>query len=385
MNSLYLHVGHGKTGSSYLQSILAGSQDNFRRLDIEYPLNNGASRAIQGKVTSGNGNLLAQYNFSNNHNKNIRFLFSSEVLFHDFLSSIGSDLVKKINNLKFTEVKILLFIRDPFDHASSSYQQSIKRGGSTKTINEFLENYSHPALVKQFIKQSRNINNCKLTIKNYTNCKDDIDHVLCDWLEISTGNLVYPENKKVNRSLTKSELYLQREFNKHLGASGDLISDPLCDELPNIESDKFFGTQDMQARVIDRLSDDIKFVNDSIERPKDKYSVYVDEDSLDFSEYSHFDNAQLSVVSRALSQNIMRFDPRPLTEIEHKKFANSIKNKFSNDPANVFRDIALSLENINKLEMAYFFMREASRIRPTGKLIKQKLTDYRNKIDKGVK
>lgn len=58
MSVLYLHVGHGKTGSSYLQSALALSQDALRDNGIFYSLNEVGRRAAQGKITSGNGNLL---------------------------------------------------------------------------------------------------------------------------------------------------------------------------------------------------------------------------------------------------------------------------------------------------------------------------------------
>ena len=55
MNKLILHVGHGKTGSSYIQSFLALNKNMLKNNGFIYPEPNDIQKAIIGHVTSGNG------------------------------------------------------------------------------------------------------------------------------------------------------------------------------------------------------------------------------------------------------------------------------------------------------------------------------------------
>jgi len=61
---LFLHIGHGKTGSSFLQSWLAANADLITsRTSLIYPLSAPGEaitdpRALQGRFSQGNGALL---------------------------------------------------------------------------------------------------------------------------------------------------------------------------------------------------------------------------------------------------------------------------------------------------------------------------------------
>ncbi len=49
-----LHVGHGKTGSSALQSSLVLSSEALAKAGIFYPPSLSDARAMKGEVSSGN-------------------------------------------------------------------------------------------------------------------------------------------------------------------------------------------------------------------------------------------------------------------------------------------------------------------------------------------
>jgi transposase InsO family protein len=51
---IILHIGHGKTGSSYIQSSLALTAGRLREAGIEYPELRPFTRAKQGRISSGN-------------------------------------------------------------------------------------------------------------------------------------------------------------------------------------------------------------------------------------------------------------------------------------------------------------------------------------------
>ena len=51
--NIILHIGHGKTGSSYIQSSLALSVGRLREAGIEYPEVTPLTSAKQGGISSG--------------------------------------------------------------------------------------------------------------------------------------------------------------------------------------------------------------------------------------------------------------------------------------------------------------------------------------------
>ena len=61
MRTLFLHIGQGKTGSSFLLAAFAASADALLEAGIRYPADAGGhERAVSGGITSGNGVLLTE-------------------------------------------------------------------------------------------------------------------------------------------------------------------------------------------------------------------------------------------------------------------------------------------------------------------------------------
>src|SRR5262245_28751429 len=58
MKTLYLHIGHGKTGTSYLQSSLALSIERLADRNIVYPRMGSVERGAKGLISSGNGSVF---------------------------------------------------------------------------------------------------------------------------------------------------------------------------------------------------------------------------------------------------------------------------------------------------------------------------------------
>src|SRR5699024_2202324 len=126
-----------------------------------------------------------------------------------------------------------LFIRDPIEHASSWYQQSIKRAGNTGSIDSWYETeYIDPIRVGNIIDLVAHEPNIDLTVWNYSKRKHDLLALVAQWLDIPADSLATPPHAVVNRSLTSGELEMQRAINRYLGRSGRLVSDRLCNRLP---------------------------------------------------------------------------------------------------------------------------------------------------------
>jgi hypothetical protein len=237
---LFLHIGHGKTGSSFLQSAYALTP--FSKLGIHYPIDDDIrKRAKNGDITSGNFNVSAQsiaklLDDAKNQGFD-KLLLSNELLFSAILQSGNNFFDKFKQSHPDVEINILLLTRNPLDHAVSSYQQKIKRGGYTGSLAEFLKTYDMPSKVNKVIAIARNAG-ATVTLKNYSTHRSGLLAIVENWLNIPESGLIAPSKRVINRSLSAAELEFQRVFNEIAGkASSKYISDPLCQQLPNIKSE----------------------------------------------------------------------------------------------------------------------------------------------------
>ena len=167
------------------------------------------------------------------HPNEKRILFSHEGLFILILFNITvfADIFIKFN------IKIILFIRDPIDHMLSRYSQGLKRSGNAHSVDHTAEKYNLVQEVGQFIDVCKKLN-FELRVLNYSNRSHYLISAFEEALCISPKTLP-PLTKNIKRSLTRSEIEIQRLFNLYFnGKSSKFISDVLCNELSNIRPEK---------------------------------------------------------------------------------------------------------------------------------------------------
>lgn len=259
---LFLHVGHGKTGSSYIQSILSTHRETiFNDLSIFYPVLE-RDRSAEGKISSGNGAIFLRDPGNFDHvNQEAGFkslLYSSEFLFaldKNWLNRKNIDAL-----LKFYErINVLLFVRNPDEMLSSSYQQAVKRSGYVGTIDDYTPNFNFYRSVEVFIKKINQHPEINLSVFNYSNSKKKVAEILSTWLGSDVVlDVPYPV---VNRSLTYAELVFQQELNKVFGKSGDLFSDNVCEEIPHIKSDRIYPSSDIWRMYVENNRATVDIIN----------------------------------------------------------------------------------------------------------------------------
>lgn len=278
MADLYLHIGHNKTGSSYIQSSLACSVEALSAADIVYPIDE-KRRISAGGGRVSNGNWLEFNTFLDAPDgSGVRYLFSSEMIYP--ILTPNHPLYNKFCDLfhNFDRVKILLLIRDPISHACSAYQQSIKRGGSASSLRKYIENYNSTKLTRKVIETIASFPSVDLTVINYSR-KPNLTQVMEDWLQLEKGCLSLPPHGVVNRSLTRAELELQRQINIRIGGNaGHLFADIACNQLPHIKSDIVRPSIEEQEGLFQRLAPDIEFINNTIpkaERIEAERDIYL--------------------------------------------------------------------------------------------------------------
>ena len=108
MSNIILHIGHGKTGTSYIQSILASNIDFLSDAGIRYPENASISQAVLGKITSGNGDLIFKEGFAEEGTT----LLSNENLFHQLSND---ECLAKYVLSKCDDLHVVLFTRNVFE------------------------------------------------------------------------------------------------------------------------------------------------------------------------------------------------------------------------------------------------------------------------------
>ena len=320
--ALYLHIGHGKTGSSYLQSALALSRQALDEAGYSYPIDAETARtASQGNITGGNiqgqPGAFARFAASTHVPEDKACLISAESLFYFILKSPDTFFdelaVLRGPDPEAVPVKVLLYLRDPLDHAVSFYQQVVKRGNYTGTLADSLATYNTPGLTLRVLNTLRD-GGAEVTIRNYSRHRDRLLGSGEDWLGLPADTLSIPPVEQVNRSPTRAELELQRLVNTSKAKqSWRAVSDPLCNKLPDIRSEQPPLAPGALASFLDAMtevigSEDYAAAVPEAERPRigtpaDFEGRFPDPDSL--SDYT-FSAAQLQVLATAIGAELKR-------------------------------------------------------------------------------
>lgn len=231
-----LHIGHGKTGSSFIQAFLAKNAGLLSDLGFSYPDSGERDFAQRGWISSGNGNLMMDLNYAIDENA----IFSSEIIFRSIPSLPNpQEFLRRIN-----PTSILVFTRDLHPHSWSSYGQSIKRKKLTLDYLEFIrEQYGwHLDALLWWIETCGDLE-IDLKVWNYSRRKSSlVSDFLQEFLLTKDPNVLSRfqfVSQEVNRSLSPGELELQRIFNRYDNPPGhEFLSDRWVNSLPGIVSAK---------------------------------------------------------------------------------------------------------------------------------------------------
>ena len=231
-----IHVGHGKTGSSYIQSSVDKSTDRLAELGIFYPLLSETKGFSDAFVRSGNvnkRNLIGKCRaFLKGTNPANTLLLSNENLLGIF--SRTENYFKQLSLLK-AEIRFIVFTRDPLELAISGYGQIIKRGGFTGTFDEYVSEFDNFRGIFSFFELAEK-HKLPVSFINYSNVKKTVLEKFSLMVGVPEDCLRSPDVAVVNRSLSSVEMYIQRRFNENLGRDArKFIADPLCQQLPDIK------------------------------------------------------------------------------------------------------------------------------------------------------
>ena len=314
MQEIFLHIGHGKTGSSYIQSFLALNKKKLLQIGIDYPNHKSFKKAKKNKVTSGNGRTLFKKYLKKNSNivGSRNLLFSSELMFYRINNdNLFIDFIKKYSD----KLTVIVFVRNIFSYEFTAWNQILKTQQTYLDIDKFLlHKCEHdkfdifPTLLK-WIDLSK-IYGFKLKVRNYSKHKDNLLNTFLEDLIGSNEksiNFELPKINNINRSLTFLECEFQRVIN-YSGIEGSSLGELLIDQLPEIEPTKLRCNIETYKKVKEKNIEFLNKINSlidknealTIENPEEV--VYKDGDK----HYKFLSIAQIEIISSYLKSNINR-------------------------------------------------------------------------------
>jgi len=303
MRRLLLHIGHGKTGSTWIQSSLRSSVERLKACGIDYPLR-GDDLDDPLRMTSGNGFGLLQSpallrSALAETGPESDACFSSEFLFGDLTDRDSLDVLRRAAD-GFDEIRLLLFTRDPVAHASSLWQQQVKRRALTSPLDDaFLATYRVPSKVLALLDAVDQAPEVSLEIHNYSRVRHRLLEVVAEFLGVASDVLVTPPASRVNRSLTSSETAFQLRLNDAIGLRAEAVANALCERLPDLVPDAVRPDRVCQERLLERLRGDMESVNAQV--PAQARYRFDDDDGPDDVGTVHcFDEQQLGVIAEAI-------------------------------------------------------------------------------------
>lgn len=245
--TLYLHIGGGKTGSSAIQNYLELNADALENYGIAYLNKVNISSPYQ--ITSGNGIPLVNALLSNNKSADIETLIKSYILHYRY-GICSSEMLSELSNEHFltlirnadrinVDIFFIMYVRDVAPYFMSAYDQSIKRHGECRPFKKWVTDfdYKHFSTLNEITKI---IDKECIKVIHYETSKTDL---IGSFLGIIGVNISTPHNREasivVNRSLCREERSAIRAVNRITGGlySTD-VSDMLIYINPNITSDK---------------------------------------------------------------------------------------------------------------------------------------------------
>ena len=274
---LFLHIGHGKTGTSAIQSALAIASEELAKQSISYPIQRSLrDRASRLEITSGNwkpnpkANLTEQLlKIGKNNQNDLKIVLSSESLFWLIPELIQSKGIWE----NYIDLHIIMAVREIEEMLSSEYQQRVKRHGDSIPLEQFIQarhfissHHAKAAEIIDLMSRSAIAN----TIINYSIHKHDISRQI--FKSIGAEELYPTENMDgaiINRSLSKKELDILITINALYYSKfpwiSTRISDALIKNQPQLQAERCKLSKHQLAKVYEKNNHYLQIINSCLD------------------------------------------------------------------------------------------------------------------------
>ena len=380
---LFLHIGHGKTGTSAIQSALAIASDDLAKRGINYPIQQSLrDRASKFEITSGNWEPIPEASLTDqlleiaksNYN-NSTIVLSSESLFW-----LIPELIQKKSTWEaHIDLHIILAVREIEEMLSSEYQQRVKRHGDAMPLEQFLRARhfvsSHHAKAAEVI-ESMTQSNITNTIINYSEHKRDISKLI---FKLIGAEDLYPSSQMtgavINRSMSRKELEILITINalyfSRFPWISTRISDALIKNQPKLEAQQCKIAKQQLQKVYEKNDPYLRTVNaflDSKEQLKSLANLSQEIDQGDSPEQAQKIREEEAISVSLIGDTLLQ------------TLTNESKRKLSNDTVDAI--IALSQSGQVSKTTEVELLEVAKENRPQGQKLAQLLERARKELAK---
>ncbi len=187
--TVFLHIGLGKTGTTYLQHYFQFNRHALRQCGLVYP--------DSEKSVSGNGHLLIQsfeqYKvnpalLANTCFSSDCYLFSREHFARELSDPVHCEqFIDFLRCLGFSRIHVILFVRNPTDHCYSLWAQKVKATDEARSLRSFSSGYDSLRIATKCLQNLVSLR-CNVKILNYTLVSSDILAHMHEWLVLGCPN-----------------------------------------------------------------------------------------------------------------------------------------------------------------------------------------------------
>lgn len=162
----------------------------------------------------------------------------------------------------FDEVKILLFVRNPLDHAVSLWNQLSKSHYKIlyPKLDDYFREYSFPATIQEYLEKILKEEKVTLEVYNYDSCKKQMLPITERWLGLEPGFFSKSDEEVVNRSLHPEELDVLIRHKIKVD-SGETLKNDLMEATGHSTSSLFVPLLSVQQEMWERNHRHIAFIN----------------------------------------------------------------------------------------------------------------------------
>ena len=322
--TLKLHIGQHKTGTSFLQSVLALSTEALAASGILYPSDKSTARAATGSVSFGNWpsfrSVLETPDLLDQMAEPV-VLFSSEGFCENLPEpEFLTQFQRLVADDRIGKVELLLYIRDPIAYAISYAQQLTKRAGEgLLEADAIFAQDSGPQVARSVMQSLDTVPKVRLTVLNYSVLRHQLKDSFAVWLGVDAAILTAPPQGTVNRSMTPSELMLIAAVNRGMAAPSMTLADALVNLLPDITAQHLRPSLADQNAYWDRIAPDVDWINARIP-PDHAYSRSRDlGPPICAADTAGFSAAQIDVIGDVLSSALTETQSLRLTLTDLRK------------------------------------------------------------------
>lgn len=255
MRKLFLHVGSYKTGTTAIQTVLAKNRQALAKQGFKYPgrevnhhkfifsckpTEKDIPRQFRG-INQGKLSQIAS-SFISELETDFKGIYNNQILSTEYLFVHDKTLIEKsVNYLKtfFSEIEVIVFIRNPIDYVTSFQQQAIKARSYIDLSTALQYDF------KKVIETWKTFFPVK--VLEYNRHVDSLE-VFCNEIGIDKSNF-QNENKRSNTSLNIEQMLLLEKIQNRLYQD---YEDQFKNHLAVLHQIKYLGTHKPN------LKDDVK-------------------------------------------------------------------------------------------------------------------------------